>query len=752
MGQREQVWNTQWQFAPAPGLTQERWNGRLEHGDFVPVTLPHTCRELPFDSFDERVTQGVWVYRKVFPWCEEYTGRRLALRFDGVMCCAAVAVNGQIVARHEGGFTPFTAELTDRLVPEADNCVEVWVDSSENPEVAPFGGVIDYLTFGGIYRDVTLLITDPSYTEDMRVWGEELLTAHPRFGAEVTLGGVPAAAGMQLTLTLTEAGGAVCLRLTQPLAEGQQTAVFSAPFPNGEVHLWSVDDPYRYTVQCTLSRGENPIDCLELRTGFREARFAADGFMFNGRRLPLVGANRHQAYPYVGYAMPRRVQRKDADILKYEWGLNLVRTSHYPQSPHFLERCDEIGLLVFEELPGWHHIGDEAWKHNAQRQLEEMIVRDRSRPSVILWGVRINESLDDHAFYTENNALAHRLDPTRPTAGVRAILSSEFLEDVFTFNEFIYNGTGRPIRPQQEVTGLDRKVPYLITEFAGHMYPAKRFDAEERLVEHALRHARVQDAVRGDDTVCGAVFWCAFDYNTHCEFGSGSRVCFHGVSDAFRLPKYAAWFYESQIDPSVRGVLYPASVMSMGERSGSGLTPLVIFTNHERVRLYSGDTLLGEYFPDREHYPHLPHPPVIVSEGLGFLWGDFWQGITVEAYDGDAMVQRVQYARAPYADRLCLTADDTELEADGSDATRVVISLLDQAGHPMVYTCAAARLRLEGKASLIGSQIVPLIGGSAACWIRAGEEPGEVTLYAETETHRAKPLSLILRQKGRSAQ
>lgn len=121
-------------------------------------------------------------------------------------------------------------------------------------------------------------------------------------------------------------------------------------------------------------------------------------FYLNGKKLRLRGLNRHQSYPYVGYAAPASMQIFDADILKKELGVNAVRTSHYPQSQDFIRRCDEIGLLVFTEFPGWQHIGDEEWKRQAVQNLKEMIVQYRNHPSIILWGVRINESQDDDVF------------------------------------------------------------------------------------------------------------------------------------------------------------------------------------------------------------------------------------------------------------------------------------------------------------------------------------------------------------------
>lgn len=132
--------------------------------------------------------------------------------------------------------------------------------------------------------------------------------------------------------------------------------------------------------------------------GFRQAVFQKDGFYLNGHKLRIRGLNRHQSYPYVGYAMPASIQRMDAEVLKKELGLNAVRTSHYPQSQEFINRCDELGLMVFTEIPGWQHIGDEAWKAQAVENVKDMVIQYRNHPSIILWGVRINESQDDDEF------------------------------------------------------------------------------------------------------------------------------------------------------------------------------------------------------------------------------------------------------------------------------------------------------------------------------------------------------------------
>ena len=316
---------------------------------------------------------------------------------------------------------------------------------------------------------------------------------------------------------------------------------------------------------------------------FAKPLFRPDGgFYLNGRRIQLFGLNRHQTYPYIGSAAPARLQRLDADIIKKELACNIVRTSHYPQSPHFLDRCDEIGLLVFEEITGWQHIGDQKWQDICLDELRTMIERDRNHPSIILWGVRVNESADNDPFYTRTNSLAHEADPTRPTGGVRCIRESSFLEDVFTYNDF----SNTVVEPVER--------PYMISEFAGHMFPTKTWDPEERKIDHGLLHARIHNSQLGNDKISGAIGWCAFDYATHIEFGSGDRICYHGVMDTFRLPKWAAYLYKSQQSPSKQIVLHAATHWTMGDRSGGGNNPLTVFSNCDEIEIMIGEMGCGE--------------------------------------------------------------------------------------------------------------------------------------------------------------
>ena len=314
--------------------------------------------------------------------------------------------------------------------------------------------------------------------------------------------------------------------------------------------------------------------------------------------------------------MPGSVQREDARILKHELGMNAVRTSHYPQSKAFIDECDRLGLLVFTEIPGWQHIGGDEWKAQALENVKDMMIGYINHPSIILWGVRINESMDDDELYKRTNELAHKLAPGIFTGGVRFLKKSSLLEDVYTYNDFVYNGKTKPCSPKEDITP-DVSKGYLISEYNGHMFPTKSFDDEIHRSEHAMRHAAVLNEVRKYDDIAGSFTWCMFDYNTHKDFGSGDRICYHGITDMFRNPKLAAYLYKSQSEEEY--VLMPTSDMNIGEYPASDIRKVYVFTNLDSVKLYKNGLFIKEFYPDKEHFAYLKHPPVLIDDFIGEL-------------------------------------------------------------------------------------------------------------------------------------
>jgi beta-galactosidase len=687
----------------------------VPESDFESVTIPHSNIVLPYHNFDDVEYQFISTYRKRFTLPEKLQGRRLFIDFAGVMIATTMTINGHTFPEHKGGYTPFSYDITDYVREDGENFLVVQVDSTERSDIPPFGFVVDYLTFGGIYREVALRYVEPLHISNLRVQTHDFLSDSPNISIDIHTSDAPRD-GAMARAEIVDNHGVSLWQGEANLAHVSITTLTSDVLKS--IQLWSPDTPNLYMLKVSLWQGETQLDAEETRFGFREVQFRDDGFYLNGELFHLRGLNRHQTYPYIGAGAPARLQTLDADIVKYDLGCNIVRTSHYPQSKHFLNRCDEIGLLVFEEIPGWQHIGDEAWRDLSLRDVRVMIERDWNHPSIILWGVRINESMDKDDFYQQTNDLAHELDPTRQTGGVRFFEGSTLLEDVYTFNDF----SNTIIEPSQR--------PWLVTEFNGHMFPTKTFDGEERRVEHAVRHAHVQSQSVLVDGVSGAIGWCAFDYNTHLDFGSGDRICYHGVMDIFRQPKFAAHVYASQIDPQERVVLEPATNWTMGDRSAAGNDPIIIFSNCERIAVYIGDEHKGDYTPDQEQYTGLKYPPTIVA-GIGHIWGGAFQPLRLVGYIGDEVVAEKRIAADSLPHHIDLQVSHDTLHADGNDMAWVWFRIVDEYNNPLPYALAPITLTLEGDGELIGDNPFPLVGGQGAVFVRAGKSADKLIIRAQ---------------------
>lgn len=598
-------------------------SGRDDSGCAVEqVRIPHNIAEVPLQYADPEDYSFICGYRRSLNIVRR-PGMRYILRFDGAAHIAEVFVNGRSAAEHRCGYTAFDIDITDLF--EGDSClIGVRLDSTENPEIPPFGFVIDFLTYGGIYRPVWLDERPECRIEDIFVITPSLTTAH----VEITLAGSDGRPEYDLTITDSRTGARseIFPRNISVSDLGGRRCRIIADIEVPGALPWSFDDPVLYTLSCVLHNKNCPDDSSKIRFGFRTAVFTAEGFFLNGKKTFLTGLNRHQNFPYVGYAATDSLQRLDAEILKNELHVNAVRTSHYPQSQAFIDACDELGLAVFTEIPGWQHIGgSDGWREQVLVNTREMVLQYRNHPSIILWGVRINESVDCDELYEKTNRIAHELDPSRATSGVRYLEKSHLLEDVYAFNDFSYSGEDirssrrrRPAaKPRRKVTPVRDKA-FLISECNGHMFPTRPFDRRERCEEQALRHAAVLNDAIADGGHAGCFEWCMFDYPTHKDFGSGDRVCYHGVTDAFRNPKIAAAVYASQSDVSSCGpVLEIGSSMDIGDYNAGRLESCYVFTNSDRVRLYKNGDFVTELAPSA--FSALKHGPLCVDDTIGCL-------------------------------------------------------------------------------------------------------------------------------------
>ena len=792
-------WNDGWFFTPRydPALLGPEIGGL----DLEPVRLPHTVKVLPFNYCNENDYQLVSGYRRVFTAPKSWEGRTLLLTFGAAAHDATVYCNGQRVGHHACGYTAFTVNLTNAVRLGQENILVVRCDSRETLDIPPFGGQTETLTYGGLYRGVSLDVKENAWLRDVFI----------QAGADGSFRIYSAAEGETVGCTLEA-------EIRSP--SGRRAAYvgeLSLPI-NGTlngVQPWSCEHPTRYTLTVRLIRPgtsglpDRALDQKVIRFGFRTIQFVAGGLYLNGVRTHLRGLVRPQSYPYQGYAMPDSIQRLDAQILRKELGCNAVRCV-CPPSPAFLDACDELGLLAFVEMPGQQHIGGPAWKAQALQNCREMVCQYRNHPSVFLWGVRVPGSADDEAFYKKTNEAARRLDPTRPTAGTHRTKKGQLLEDVYAYDDFSFAGAGPGCLPRASVTP-DLRRGYLISGYGGMMYPTKSFDGNAQRLSQALRYGAVLNDAAAQQGVAGSFGWCMTDYNTHPAYGSGDRVSYQGVLDLFRNPKLAAAVFASQKPPRVPSdiVLEVSPAAAFGDMPAGYPGGCWAFTNADTVRVYRNGDFIAEFSPDRQgRFAALPYPPIQIDDFVGSL---------LEKYEGIAHSEAVQLAGclnamrrdpnipspllrarlgrllralrmdesnlirlyqtyigvlggptasyrfdAVWKGRVARTvvqepAQRVRLECtvrnailtDGPtwDCAAVSLRAIDQNGSLLPYCSEAVQLSVEGPAKLIGPSVVPLRGGMAGTYLATDGVAGRATLHCKMEGALDTEVSVIIRRR-----
>ena len=740
-----------WRFGPfTPGCTETDFDER----GLAEVDLPHCVVPLSWWRWDPASWGRRWVYRTRLEPSRQSGIPRSVLRFEGVLTGATLFLDGRSIGGHVGGYLPFDFELTGLLRP-GGSVLAVVVDGGWGLDVPPCRPrpsrpeSIDFYQPGGIYREVTLLHHPPCYVTDLFARPLDVLTTSP--GLRVT--GVVDAAhrcdAVQVTVRLSGEGGE-CL--------GQASTAVSVPghgrYPFdltvggiGGVALWDLDEPVLHEVEVDLTAGGRVLHTDKVRVGFREARFERNGFFLNGARVALFGLNRHHWFPYAGAAMPDRVHRRDAQILKHELNCTIVRCSHYPQSTAFLDACDELGLLVWEEAPGWNYIGGPVWQRRLLRDIEAMVRRDRHHPCIVVWGTRLNETNNDVDLYAQTRAVASRLDGTRATTGAvngwfptqrhrlsaqfrAAFVTSPLVQDVFAYNDYLTPLPGKLPTLSEPRTEL----PYLVSEAVGALVgPAafRRTDSDCVQGKQALLHAAVHDTAASDPRYCGLIGWCAFDYPS--GFGPAvDGLKWPGVADIFRVPKLGAGFYQSQVNPSVRVVIEPGFHWDLGPGTPRGPGPrAMIWSNCEELTVRVGQGPLVRLLPDRVRFPHLRYPPFVTD--LTVASGQ--PELRIDGYVQGRQVASRCLATDPRGDQFVVTADDAELSADVVDATRVMLQVLDRYGAPRARAGGTATFALTGPVALIGDNPLDLTGngGVGAVWLRT--RPGQRGRITFRATH-----------------
>lgn len=733
---RSTPFNTGWRFGEA---IPDSASPSFDDSGLEQVTLPHMVTNLSWQQWDPESWEKVWLYRRRFSLDEDLAGMRIFLDFGAAMTAATLTLNGKKIGEHLGGYLPFSFELTDHLV-EGENVLAVELDSRFNINVPPNRPnqkttAVDFWQPGGLYHPVSLRVVPRVFLADVFAKPVGVLDQDRRLEVECTVDAAvrrPPEGPLRVDVVLRDGDdqiGAASVPVSIQQT-GQKTVKLTLEELE-DIRLWEIEDPRLYDVVVTLSAGGDPVHDYAVRTGFREARFTKEGFYLNGRRVQIFGVNRHQFYPFAGGAMPSRVQRKDAEILKEDLNCNMVRCSHYPQAEAFFDACDELGLMAFEEAAGWGMwMGDAQWQDRALHDVGQMVRSHRNHPSIIIWGARLNETPDNVDLYTKTRDLAYKLDDSRQTTGSMIggrYNTDDFVQDVFSYNDYSSQQSEQGVR-WPELRPPRKDFPYLVSEAVGTLSgPAKYYRRTVPAIKQqgqAEAHAIVHNIAGSNERYCGLLAWSGYDYPS----GTGNNydgVKYTGVIDLFRVPKLGAAIYQAQIDPTIRPVIAPAFYWDFGPKSlpFKDGREAMICSNCERLKLFVDDQHYATVHPAAERFEHLPYPPSFVS--FQDVDASVNPELRIEGYVGEEQVISRSFSADPAGDRLAMVADDKELIADGSDATRVVFRAVDKNGAPRPYVGGEITFTLEGSARLVGDNPFAFedTGGVGAVWIRT--QPGK---------------------------
>jgi beta-galactosidase len=752
---------------------------------FANITLPHTVVSLSWGDWDPATWEDLWIYRKHFSG-KRLGGGRVFVTFNGAMVNATVWINGTLVLPHPlpvykkgdlyhaGGYLPWTVELTGLVNDGNNNVLAVKLDSTwlpVPPEGDPSGAkAVDYLQPGGIYRDVTLQTVPDTFLSDVWASPENVLSKDRYVSVQAT---VDASAPGEATVTAGLLDGTRVLATAKPVTKStiKGTTIFPLTLSGlADVTYWSPDNPRLYTVTTTVTAGSG-THTVTKRIGFRKAVFENPGFSLNNAAYKIFGLNRHQLFPYIGMAASARLQRRDAEILRNELNCTMVRCSHYPQSPDFLDACDELGLMVWQETPGWQYVSDHAdWRNIVRDNVHDMVIRDRSRPSVIVWGTRVNEahetaSNEDLFSAAANNtkAIAKGKDPIRQSTGAMGAYSMDFWdEDVYSHDDYKHKDGNAELSPPLPSTP---EKPYFVSEAVGALdgSPTYRWtDLSSTLAIQARQHAQVHNTAQGPLRYAGLLGWCAFDY---ASLNGGSAI-WHalktpGVLDSFRVPKPGAAIYQSQVPPSQRPVIAPAFFWDSGQPAGPGKGSMIA-TNCARLEIFLDGKHHMTAYPDTKDYPHLAFPPVVVDLTVSPA---ATPDLRVEGYlsktskPGEKAAAVLKMTADTSGDRLELTADDTSIVGDGSDATRITFRATDAYGNHRPGVGGTVTLSLSvpsGQtmpAVLVGDtsfdfDLYGSVGGAFVRSLPGQTEAVTVTVTASHSTHTASVPITVTPQPG----
>lgn len=661
------------------------------------VSVPHSMRIFSADLSDfKKYGRTVGWYRKKIDVPASWLTKKVHLEFQGAMQITDLYVNGAHVGQYAvSGYDSFNFDITP-FIKEGVNLIAVKVDNRVNKNIPPDGITHDFVLFGGLYRDVNLVVTDT-----VRIpfaWEKAnsgVFVTYPTISKEQATVDVKtcvnnetaSSKNITLLVQIKEKGSNKVVATTSEsvtiAANGSN--LFSNQLTVNNPKLWSPDKPNLYIVETIVKEGSSVCDTVKTQVGLRWCKWdPKEGFFLNGEHLKLIGTNRHQNWPYITGAVSNENHYEEAKQLK-SLGINWIRCSHYPHDPDFLTALDEVGLMALEEGPTWMRRGPSTWIDNLEKSFTSMIRRDRNHPSIIIWNACINHETKAEP---RLKAAGHREDPTR-------VLGAD---DIYCPMDFMH----------PRVSSHNA----LTLEHTGHTYPTRRGGQYDREIEQARRHMEMYKNSLATPGNHGMASWCGYDYNSF--YNSEENAARHGIFDLFRLPKLSYYWHRSElVDEPIAHIV----------KSGRNV---VVYSNADKIVLYGGvrkDSLDIIETKTKPVDGKLKNPPYYFTVDASIPY------LEAKGYKGDKLYVVGTWATPLQEKRLVLNFPRESITADGSDVARIEVSVVDDNGTVVPKANVAVTFSIEsGDAQIIGENPIGLIDGKHIVLVQSGYKEGDIVV------------------------
>ncbi|WP_016956132.1 glycoside hydrolase family 2 TIM barrel-domain containing protein [Catenovulum agarivorans] len=732
--------NQAWSFQRTQGKSKI---AAPESADWQQVNLPHTPKLEPLVVNDQ--WQGIAFYKKTLDLSNIKAGKSVYLRFEGAMKVADVWLNDEYLGQHVGGYLPFTFDLTKYAGKKNLNLL-VRLDNQDNWLTGPKPlHLLDFNTYGGLYRDVKLIVKNALHISDEMQVNEVAsgglfittpVVSEARAEVQVKTHVInanknPAAFSVKQTLWFD--GQVVASKVDQVDLAAEQAQQFSQSIAVTEPKLWHPHHPHLYKLVTEVVQNDQVVDSQTNQIGIREFKFDdKHQLLINGKPFFLRGVNRHQEYPHVGYATSPEADYRDAYLIKSA-GFDYVRLSHYPHSKAFMQAADELGLLLIDAILGWQYYSPfPEFKEQIYQTCTDLLRRDRNHPSVLAWECSLNESWMPADFI---KGLDDIVDAEYPGA-----LSAGWQKEYDIYLQARQHRLEHYDEPKQ---------PYNVSEYGDWEYYAQNaglnqdawgdLKAEERTSRQLItagekrllqQATNIQEAHNDNLSTPAHAdgFWVMFDYNR----GYADDLESSGVASIYRMPKYSYYFYQSQRSPEVKSDAYESGPMVYIASDWNELSdPNVrVFTNAERVDIHLNGKLVKSQKPKKEALSsNLKHPPMHFNLKK-FVAGE----LVAKAYIGNELVAEHKVVTPGKATAIEMSVAELGKPVAANDVIFVRAQLVDANGNPTYDNGVTVNFVVPDGLVVTNPHSILTEKGVATAVVKVGEQFAGKVISASTES------------------